>query len=103
MAEPAAEYDIDLLSIYRAGPSGLFGAPTTRGFRSVAWRWSLTARPGLQITAMYPENMIFDVPVSRAVPMGQGHRSGHALFEAAAQPSRSNMLRPAGVETDRVG
>src|SRR5262249_28664134 len=61
MAEPAAEYDVDLL-IIGAGPSGLFAAYYA-GFRelSVAIVDSLP-EPGGQVTAMYPEKMIFDVP-----------------------------------------
>jgi len=88
MAEPAAEYDVDLL-IIGAGPSGLFAAYYA-GFRelSVAMVDSLP-EPGGQVTAMYPEKMIFDVA---GFPAIKGRDLVTALVEQAAQAKPLYLL-----------
>jgi thioredoxin reductase len=88
MVEPADEYDVDLL-IIGAGPSGLFAAYYA-GFRelSVAMVDSLP-EPGGQITAMYPEKMIFDVA---GFPAIKGRDLVTALVEQAAQAKPLYLL-----------
>jgi thioredoxin reductase (NADPH) len=88
MAEPADEYNVDLL-IVGAGPTGLFGAYYA-GFRelSVAMVDSLP-EPGGQVTAMYPEKMIFDVA---GFPAIRGRDLVNALVEQAAQAKPLYLL-----------
>jgi ferredoxin/flavodoxin---NADP+ reductase len=88
MVEPAAEYDVDLL-IIGAGPTGLFAAYYA-GFRelSTAIVDSLP-EPGGQITAMYPEKMIFDVA---GFPAIRGRDLVTALVEQAAQAKPLYLL-----------
>ncbi|HEX4704085.1 MAG TPA: NAD(P)/FAD-dependent oxidoreductase [Pseudonocardiaceae bacterium] len=88
MAEPATAYDIDLL-IIGAGPSGLFAAYYA-GFRelTVALVDSLP-EPGGQVTAMYPEKMIFDVA---GFPAIKGRDLVTALVEQTAQAKPLYLL-----------
>jgi ferredoxin/flavodoxin---NADP+ reductase len=88
MAESADEYDVDLL-IVGAGPSGLFAAYYA-GFRelSTAIVDSLP-EPGGQVTAMYPEKMIFDVA---GFPAIRGRDLVKALVEQAAQAEPVYLL-----------
>ena len=88
MTEPSFEYDVDLL-IIGAGPTGLFAAYYA-GFRelSVAIVDSLP-EPGGQITAMYPEKMIFDVA---GFPAIRGRDLVNALVEQAAQAKPTYLL-----------
>jgi thioredoxin reductase (NADPH) len=88
MVEPTDEYDVDLL-IIGAGPSGLFAAYYA-GFRelTVAIVDSLP-EPGGQITAMYPEKMIFDVA---GFPAIRGRDLVTALVEQAAQAKPLYLL-----------
>ncbi|HEX3591668.1 MAG TPA: NAD(P)/FAD-dependent oxidoreductase [Pseudonocardiaceae bacterium] len=99
MAEPAAEYDVDLL-IVGAGPSGLFAAYYA-GFRelTVAMVDSLP-EPGGQITAMYPEKMIFDVA---GFPAIRGRDLVTALVEQAAQAKPLYLLGRQARELTEVG
>jgi len=99
MAEPAAEYDVDLL-IIGAGPSGLFAAYYA-GFRelSVAMVDSLP-EPGGQVTAMYPEKMIFDVA---GFPAIRGRDLVTALVEQAAQAKPLYLLGRQARELTEVG
>lgn len=99
MAEPAAEYDIDLL-IIGAGPSGLFAAYYA-GFRelSVALVDSLP-EPGGQVTAMYPEKMIFDVA---GFPAIRGRDLVTALVEQAAQAKPLYLLGRQARDLAEVG
>ncbi|MBB5067351.1 thioredoxin reductase (NADPH) [Saccharopolyspora gloriosae] len=78
MSEP---FEVDLL-VVGAGPTGLFAAYYA-GFRdlSVAVVDSLP-EPGGQVTAMYPEKMIFDVA---GFPAVRGRDLVAALVEQAAQ------------------
>ncbi|WP_338603461.1 NAD(P)/FAD-dependent oxidoreductase [Saccharopolyspora sp. SCSIO 74807] len=78
MAEP---HEVDLL-VVGAGPTGLYAAYYA-GFRdlSVALVDSLP-EPGGQVTAMYPEKMIFDVA---GFPAVRGRDLVTALVEQAAQ------------------
>ncbi|MBQ6639717.1 MAG: NAD(P)/FAD-dependent oxidoreductase, partial [Saccharopolyspora sp.] len=78
MAEPL---EVDLL-VVGAGPTGLYAAYYA-GFRdlSVALVDSLP-EPGGQVTAMYPEKMIFDVA---GFPAVRGRDLVTALVEQAAQ------------------
>ncbi|HEX3790182.1 MAG TPA: NAD(P)/FAD-dependent oxidoreductase [Pseudonocardiaceae bacterium] len=88
MAEPADQYDVDLL-IIGAGPTGLFAAYYA-GFRelSVAVVDALP-EPGGQITAMYPEKMIFDVA---GFPAIKGRDLVSALVEQTAQWKPTYLL-----------
>lgn len=88
MAEPTAEYDVDLL-IIGAGPTGLFAAYYA-GFRelTVAIVDSLP-EPGGQVTAMYPEKMIFDVA---GFPAIKGRDLVSALVEQTAQAKPLYLL-----------
>ncbi|HKN99958.1 MAG TPA: NAD(P)/FAD-dependent oxidoreductase [Pseudonocardiaceae bacterium] len=88
MAQPADEYNVDLL-IVGAGPTGLFAAYYA-GFRelSVAMVDSLP-EPGGQVTAMYPEKMIFDVA---GFPAIRGRDLVNALVEQAAQAKPLYLL-----------
>lgn len=99
MAEPAAEYDVDLL-IIGAGPSGLFAAYYA-GFRelSVAMVDSLP-EPGGQVTAMYPEKMIFDVA---GFPAIRGRDLVTALVEQAAQAKPLYLLGRQARDLTEVG
>lgn len=99
MAEPAAEYDVDLL-IIGAGPSGLFAAYYA-GFRelTVAMVDSLP-EPGGQVTAMYPEKMIFDVA---GFPAIRGRDLVTALVEQAAQAKPLYLLGRQARELTEVG
>lgn len=80
MAEPVTT-EVDLL-VVGAGPTGLFAAYYA-GFRglSVALVDSLP-EPGGQVTAMYPEKMIFDVA---GFPEIRGRALVESLVEQAAQ------------------
>ncbi|HWE91175.1 MAG TPA: NAD(P)/FAD-dependent oxidoreductase, partial [Pseudonocardiaceae bacterium] len=85
---PDVVCDVDLL-IVGAGPTGLFAAYYA-GFRelSVAVVDSLP-EPGGQVTAMYPEKMIFDVA---GFPAIRGRDLVNALVEQAAQWKPSYLL-----------
>lgn len=88
MAEPADEYDVDLL-IVGAGPSGLFAAYYA-GFRELTVAIvDALPEPGGQITAMYPEKMIFDVA---GFPAIKGRDLVTALVEQAAQAKPLYLL-----------
>jgi len=80
--------EIDLL-IIGAGPAGLFAAYYA-GFRSfsVGLMDSL-AEPGGQVTALYPEKMIFDVA---GFPAVKGQVLVDALVEQAAQWNPTYLL-----------
>ena len=80
--------DVDLL-IIGAGPTGLFAAYYA-GFRelSIAMVDSLP-EPGGQITAMYPEKMIFDVA---GFPAVRGRDLVNALVEQANQWKPTYLL-----------
>jgi ferredoxin/flavodoxin---NADP+ reductase len=82
------ERDVDLL-IVGAGPTGLFAAYYA-GFRelSVALVDALP-EPGGQVTAMYPEKMIFDVA---GFPAVRGRDLVNALVEQAAQYKPTYLL-----------
>jgi thioredoxin reductase (NADPH) len=99
MAEPAAEYDVDLL-IIGAGPTGLFAAYYA-GFRelSVAIVDSLP-EPGGQVTAMYPEKMIFDVA---GFPAIKGRDLVSALVEQTAQSKPLYLLGRQARDLSEVG
>lgn len=99
MAEPADEYNVDLL-IVGAGPSGLFAAYYA-GFRelTVAMVDSLP-EPGGQVTAMYPEKMIFDVA---GFPAIRGRDLVNALVEQAAQANPLYLLGRQARELTEVG
>jgi ferredoxin/flavodoxin---NADP+ reductase len=99
MAEPATEYDIDLL-IIGAGPSGLFAAYYA-GFRelTVALVDSLP-EPGGQVTAMYPEKMIFDVA---GFPAIKGRDLVTALVEQTAQAKPLYLLGRQARELTEAG
>jgi thioredoxin reductase len=88
MSEPVDTYDVDLL-IVGAGPTGLFAAYYA-GFRelSVAVVDSLP-EPGGQVTAMYPEKMIFDVA---GFPAIRGRDLVAALVEQAGQWKPTYLL-----------
>lgn len=88
MTEPVDSYDVDLL-IIGAGPTGLFAAYYA-GFRelSVAIVDALP-EPGGQVTAMYPEKMIFDVA---GFPAIRGRDLVAALVEQAAQWKPTYLL-----------
>lgn len=88
VADEPDEYDVDLL-IIGAGPTGLFAAYYA-GFRelSVAMVDALP-EPGGQITAMYPEKMIFDVA---GFPAIKGRDLVNALVEQAAQWKPTYLL-----------
>ncbi|WP_029721700.1 NAD(P)/FAD-dependent oxidoreductase [Saccharopolyspora rectivirgula] len=77
----AVTHEVDLL-VVGAGPAGLFAAYYA-GFRgmSVAVADALP-EPGGQITAMYPEKMIFDVA---GFPAGRGRDLVAGLVEQASQ------------------
>ncbi|WP_243789928.1 NAD(P)/FAD-dependent oxidoreductase [Saccharopolyspora gloriosae] len=85
MSEP---FEVDLL-VVGAGPTGLFAAYYA-GFRdlSVAVVDSLP-EPGGQVTAMYPEKMIFDVA---GFPAVRGRDLVAALVEQAAQYEPAYLL-----------
>ncbi|HEX7657892.1 MAG TPA: NAD(P)/FAD-dependent oxidoreductase [Pseudonocardiaceae bacterium] len=85
---PDIACDVDLL-IVGAGPAGLYGAYYA-GFRdlSVAIVDSLP-EPGGQITAMYPEKMIFDVA---GFPAIRGRELVSALVEQADQWKPTYLL-----------
>jgi thioredoxin reductase (NADPH) len=87
VAEPNVR-EVDLL-IIGAGPTGLFAAYYA-GFRelSVALVDSLP-EPGGQVTAMYPEKMIFDVA---GFPAIRGRDLVSALVEQAAQWQPTYLL-----------
>jgi thioredoxin reductase len=92
--------DVDLL-IVGAGPTGLFAAYYA-GFRdlSVAIVDSLP-EPGGQVTAMYPEKMIFDVA---GFPAVRGRDLVAALVEQAGQWKPTYLLgRKASSLTPRTG
>ncbi|HEY1570088.1 MAG TPA: NAD(P)/FAD-dependent oxidoreductase [Pseudonocardiaceae bacterium] len=99
MVEPADEYNVDLL-IVGAGPSGLFAAYYA-GFRelSVAMVDSLP-EPGGQVTAMYPEKMIFDVA---GFPAIRGRDLVNALVEQAAQANPLYLLGRQARDLTEVG
>ncbi|MGO1055073.1 NAD(P)/FAD-dependent oxidoreductase [Crossiella sp. CA198] len=80
--------EVDLL-IVGAGPTGLFAAYYA-GFRdlSIALVDSLP-EPGGQVTAMYPEKMIFDVA---GFPAVRGRDLVNALVEQAAQYKPNYLL-----------
>ncbi|WP_285752800.1 NAD(P)/FAD-dependent oxidoreductase [Lentzea sp. NBRC 105346] len=82
------ERDVDLL-IVGAGPTGLFAAYYA-GFRelSVALVDALP-EPGGQVTAMYPEKMIFDVA---GFPAVRGRDLVSALVEQAGQYKPTYLL-----------
>jgi ferredoxin/flavodoxin---NADP+ reductase len=82
------DHDVDLL-IIGAGPTGLFAAYYA-GFRelSVAIVDSLP-EPGGQVTAMYPEKMIFDVA---GFPAVRGRDLVAALVEQTAQAKPLYLL-----------
>jgi thioredoxin reductase (NADPH) len=88
MTESPDSYDVDLL-IVGAGPTGLFAAYYA-GFRelSVAIVDALP-EPGGQITAMYPEKMIYDVA---GFPAIRGRELVTALVEQAAQWKPTYLL-----------
>lgn len=85
---PDVACDVDLL-IVGAGPTGLFGAYYA-GFRelSVAIVDSLP-EPGGQVTAMYPEKMIFDVA---GFPAIRGRDLVNALVEQTEQWKPTYLL-----------
>lgn len=87
-ASPRGPLDIDLL-VVGAGPTGLYAAYYA-GFRSmsVAIVDSLPEAGG-QITAMYPEKIIYDVA---GFPSIVGQRLVDALVEQAAQYSPRMLL-----------
>jgi ferredoxin/flavodoxin---NADP+ reductase len=83
-----AAHEVDIL-IVGAGPAGLFGAYYA-GFRgmSVAVMDSLP-EPGGQVTAMYPEKMIYDVA---GFPAIRGRELVDALVKQAAAFSPEYLL-----------
>lgn len=88
MGEPVDEYDVDLL-IVGAGPTGLFAAYYA-GFRELTMAVvDSLPEPGGQITAMYPEKMIFDVA---GFPAIRGRDLVNALVEQAAQAKPLYLL-----------
>jgi ferredoxin/flavodoxin---NADP+ reductase len=88
MSAPSERVEVDLLVI-GAGPTGLFAAYYA-GFRdlSVALVDSLP-EPGGQVTAMYPEKMIFDVA---GFPAVRGRDLVAALVEQTAQFNPTYLL-----------
>jgi thioredoxin reductase (NADPH) len=88
MSAPSEGVEVDLLVI-GAGPTGLFAAYYA-GFRdlSVALVDSLP-EPGGQVTAMYPEKMIFDVA---GFPAVRGRDLVAALVEQTAQFNPTYLL-----------
>lgn len=100
MAASAAEYDTDLL-IVGAGPSGLYGAYYA-GFRGLTIVIvDCLPEPGGQITAMYPEKLIYDIA---GFPAVRGRELVDALVAQAAQAAQAKPVyllgRRAGALTD---
>lgn len=99
MSEPAGEYDVDLL-IVGAGPTGLFAAYYA-GFRELTVAIvDALPEPGGQITAMYPEKMIFDVA---GFPAIRGRDLVTALVEQAAQAKPLYLLGRQARELNDTG
>lgn len=88
MVAPAAQVDVDVL-IVGAGPTGLFAAYYA-GFRdlNVALVDALP-EPGGQVTAMYPEKLIFDVG---GFPAIRGRDLITALVDQAGQYNPRYLL-----------
>ncbi|MGZ4588475.1 MAG: NAD(P)/FAD-dependent oxidoreductase [Mycobacteriaceae bacterium] len=91
--------DVDLLLV-GAGPVGLYGA-CYAGFRglSVAVVDSLPT-PGGQVTAMYPEKLIFDIP---GFPSVKGQTLVDRLLEQAAPFDPQYLLGQHAMHLDPVG
>lgn len=84
----AETLDVDLL-IVGAGPSGLFAAYYA-GFRSFSTAiMDSLPEPGGQVTAMYPEKMIYDVA---GFPTVKGQDLVDALVEQAGQWNPTYLL-----------
>jgi thioredoxin reductase len=84
----AETFDVDLL-IVGAGPSGLFAAYYA-GFRSFSTAvMDSLPEPGGQVTAMYPEKMIYDVA---GFPAVKGQDLVDALVEQAGQWNPTYLL-----------
>lgn len=99
MGEPVDEYDVDLL-IVGAGPTGLFAAYYA-GFRELTTAIvDSLPEPGGQITAMYPEKMIFDVA---GFPAIRGRDLVSALVEQAAQAKPRYLLGRQARDLTEVG
>ena len=93
-----AEHDVDLLLV-GAGPAGLFAAYYA-GFRGLsAVVTDALPEPGGQVTAMYPEKMIFDVA---GFPAVRGRDLVAGLVEQAAQYDPTYLLGRATTELDTV-
>jgi thioredoxin reductase (NADPH) len=95
----SSEHSVDLL-VVGAGPTGLFAAYYA-GFRglSVAVADALP-EPGGQITAMYPEKMIFDVA---GFPAVRGRDLVNSLVEQAGQYEPAYLLGRAISELEPAG
>ena len=88
MGDTSVDQSVDML-IVGAGPAGLFGAYYA-GFRgmSVALMDSLP-EPGGQVTAMYPEKVIYDIA---GFPAIRGRELVNALVEQAAPFNPTYLL-----------
>ncbi|MDT3438605.1 MULTISPECIES: NAD(P)/FAD-dependent oxidoreductase [unclassified Pseudofrankia] len=88
MGDTSVDHSVDML-IVGAGPAGLFGAYYA-GFRgmSVALMDSLP-EPGGQVTAMYPEKVIYDVA---GFPAVRGRELVNALVEQVAPFNPTYLL-----------
>jgi ferredoxin/flavodoxin---NADP+ reductase len=98
-ADTASELDVDLL-IIGAGPTGLFAAYYA-GFREL--RTAVVdslPEPGGQITAMYPEKMIFDVA---GFPAVKGRDLVTSLVEQADQWKPAYLLGRQARDLTEVG
>ncbi|KDQ04980.1 ferredoxin-NADP reductase [Rhodococcus qingshengii] len=99
MASTEYSVDVDLL-IVGAGPVGLYGAYYA-GFRglSVAVIDALP-NPGGQITAMYPEKLIFDIA---GFPSVKGQKLIDGLLQQGAPFQSTYLLGQQAVSLDPVG
>ncbi|MBE9375633.1 NAD(P)/FAD-dependent oxidoreductase [Saccharopolyspora sp. HNM0983] len=94
----AVSRDVDLL-IVGAGPTGLFAAYYA-GFRGMsAAVVDALPEPGGQVTAMYPEKMIYDVA---GFPEVRGRDLIDALVRQAAQYEPAYLLGRAALELSEV-
>ncbi|ONH29873.1 NAD(P)/FAD-dependent oxidoreductase [Pseudofrankia asymbiotica] len=96
MGDTSVDHSVDML-IVGAGPAGLFGAYYA-GFRgmSVALMDSLP-EPGGQVTAMYPEKVIYDVA---GFPAVRGRELVNALVEQVAPFNPTYLLDQQAAEIE---
>src|SRR5919198_5834818 len=88
MGSPRQEIEVDLL-IVGAGPTGLYAAYYA-GFRGLSTALvDALPEPGGQVTAMYPEKLIFDVA---GFPAIRGRDLVAALVEQAGQYGPTYLL-----------